>query len=284
MYPHDVALILSWLGVAGGMKVVECGTGSGAMTCSLAVAVAPKGRVMSYEYHAVRAEAAQKDLARLVGDVVQIRCADPTKEGFVGVKDADVDAVFLDMPVPYVMGAELERVLKPNATVCCFSPCLEQVSRNVAMLNNAFYDIRTVTVTARTYDTREQVLVTPGFDEHTEDETVENGLSDGDGNTRKRRRVEMTERQLRRSQKSAGQERVEIEQRGGGKHRGRVLRADVRLRSRPFSSMKGHTSYLTFARRRREVHTDGEKMPHGEKTPGVDVPNSEQQRESCAIS
>jgi tRNA (adenine57-N1/adenine58-N1)-methyltransferase len=49
MYPKDIGFVLVNLGIGPGHHVVEAGTGSGSLTCALAFAVGPEGRVTSYD-------------------------------------------------------------------------------------------------------------------------------------------------------------------------------------------------------------------------------------------
>ena len=66
LYTPDIATIVAQLGLAPGRVVLESGTGSGSLTTSLARAVAPSGRVFSFEFHAQRAEAARCVPAQLL--------------------------------------------------------------------------------------------------------------------------------------------------------------------------------------------------------------------------
>jgi tRNA (adenine57-N1/adenine58-N1)-methyltransferase len=59
LYAPDIANICANLALAPGRLVLESGTGSGSLTTSLARAVAPHGRVFSFEFHAQRAAAAR---------------------------------------------------------------------------------------------------------------------------------------------------------------------------------------------------------------------------------
>ncbi|RYH28946.1 hypothetical protein EON65_10310 [archaeon] len=52
------------LDIHPGCTVVESGTGSGCMTLSLARAVAPSGRVFTYEYNNVRADTAREEFTK----------------------------------------------------------------------------------------------------------------------------------------------------------------------------------------------------------------------------
>jgi tRNA (adenine57-N1/adenine58-N1)-methyltransferase len=55
IYHADVAFIIQKLGIREGCVVVESGTGSGSFTHSLARAVAPSGKVHTFDFHEQRA-------------------------------------------------------------------------------------------------------------------------------------------------------------------------------------------------------------------------------------
>jgi len=63
VYPKEIGYILLKLNVGAGSRVIECGTGSGAMTIALAHAVRPEGRVYTYERRADMMRVAAKNLA-----------------------------------------------------------------------------------------------------------------------------------------------------------------------------------------------------------------------------
>ncbi|KAK1866026.1 hypothetical protein I4F81_008546 [Pyropia yezoensis] len=163
VYPHDAALIGLKLELAPGGVVVEAGTGSGGLTVPLAAAVAPTGRVHTYDFHAGRSAAAAADFAALgVAPAIDAHGGvDVAADGFVGVADAAADAVFLDLPDPAGVLAEAARVLAPDGRLCCFSPCIEQVARTVGGMAAApavWHSVETVTCTLRVWETYEAEL------------------------------------------------------------------------------------------------------------------------------
>ncbi|GAB0490731.1 hypothetical protein MMPV_001968 [Pyropia vietnamensis] len=187
VYPHDAALIELKLELAPGAVVVEAGTGSGGLTVPLAAAVAPSGRVHTYDFHAGRSAAAAADFEALgVAPVIDAHGGvDVAAEGFVGVADGAADAVFLDLPDPAGILSEAGRVLAPDGRLCCFSPCIEQVARTVAVMAAApgvWHSVETLTCTLRVWETYEAELQSL---EETLDVSVTNS---GSGRLKRQRR------------------------------------------------------------------------------------------------
>lgn len=273
VYPHDAALISLKLELKPGDTLVECGTGSGSATVSFARVLAPHGRIFTFDFHEQRGLKAVDDFKQLgIKHLVNVHAGvDVLKQGFINVDDGIADAVFLDLPMPYEMGPEISRVLRPNGRVCLFSPCVEQVQKSCDMLRNMdFHSIATVTCPVKTYETREMKLETPGFDQLKLETPKENGADPSEGESselppNKRRRPNdqiedatnatsvnagQSEKWHRLRSRTAGAERLAIgAMEGQGRHVGRVIRPNIRLHSKPFPSMKGHTSFLTFARK-----------------------------------
>src|SRR5437899_12973621 len=49
IYPKDLAMILFWADIYPGCRVLEAGTGSGALTLALLRAVGPEGRIITFK-------------------------------------------------------------------------------------------------------------------------------------------------------------------------------------------------------------------------------------------
>lgn len=155
----------SQLELAPGSIVLECGTGSGSLTHSLARSVAPNGTVYTFEFHAGRAARAKEEFERhglLANGLVMPRERDVQADGFGPDLEAlaSADAVFLDLPSPWRAVASAAACLRPDGVACSFSPCVEQVQRTVAeMARRGFVDFATREVLLRGYDVRRERLV-----------------------------------------------------------------------------------------------------------------------------
>jgi len=78
---------------------------------------------------------------------VTVACRDVCNAGFgVGI----LDALVLDVPSPWLALEHAALALRPNARLCTFSPCIEQVQRNVARMRAlGFHSIDTMTIVPR---------------------------------------------------------------------------------------------------------------------------------------
>src|SRR4029453_7047162 len=68
IYPKDVGPILLWGDIAAGMRVIEVGTGPGALSMGLIPAVGPTAAGTSYEAREDFARLAQENVARYLGE------------------------------------------------------------------------------------------------------------------------------------------------------------------------------------------------------------------------
>jgi tRNA (adenine57-N1/adenine58-N1)-methyltransferase len=141
-YPKDIALIVMFSGIGPGSRVVESGTGTGALTTALAHYVRPNGRVYTYEYREEFQKNAEKNLKRInLLEFVELKSGDVT----AGIEERDLDAVVLDLAVPWLVVPHAYEALKPSGTIVSFSPTIDQVVKTVeALRENNFVFIETV--------------------------------------------------------------------------------------------------------------------------------------------
>jgi len=162
-YPKDIALIVVFSGIGPGSRVVEAGTGAGALTTALAHFVKPDGRIYSYEIREEFLKTAEKNLKRAgLIDFVELKNKDVT----AGIDEGDVDAVILDLATPWLVVSHAYTALKPCGTIVSFSPTIDQVVKTAeALKENGFVDMETVECLMRGMQiergkTRPQTLMT----------------------------------------------------------------------------------------------------------------------------
>jgi tRNA (adenine57-N1/adenine58-N1)-methyltransferase len=142
IYPKDIGVIIVHSGIGPGSKVVEAGTGSGALASALAYYVKPTGKVYSYEIRPETLEKAQKNIERSgVLDFIELKNKDVTEE----IEEEEVDSVILDIATPWLAVPNAYNALKGNGTLVSFSPSINQVEKTVKTLeSHGFIDIETV--------------------------------------------------------------------------------------------------------------------------------------------
>lgn len=141
-YPKDIALMVMFSGVGSGSRIVEAGTGTGALTTALANYVKPNGKVYSYEIREEFLKTAKKNLKRAgLINFAELKNKDIT----AGIDEIDVDAIILDLATPWHVVPHAYTALKSCGTLISFSPTIDQVVKTVeALKENSFVDIETV--------------------------------------------------------------------------------------------------------------------------------------------
>lgn len=162
-YPKDIALIIMFSGIGPGSRVVEAGTGTGALTTALAHYVRPNGKVYSYELREEFLKTAEKNLQRAkLADFVELK----NKDIVIGIDEQGVDSVILDLATPWLVVPHAYASLKPCGTIVSFSPTIDQAVKTVeALQENNFINIETVECLLRGMQvergkTRPQTLMT----------------------------------------------------------------------------------------------------------------------------
>jgi len=162
-YPKDAALIVMFSGIGPGSRVVESGTGTGALTTALAHYVGSTGKVYTYELRSEFQKNAAKNLQRSkLIDNVEMKSGDVT----MGIEERELDAVILDLATPWLVIPHAYAALKPSGIIVSFSPTIDQVVKTTeALRENNFVFIETVECIMRAMQvergkTRPQTLMT----------------------------------------------------------------------------------------------------------------------------
>ncbi|MHA1959656.1 MAG: tRNA (adenine-N1)-methyltransferase [Candidatus Thorarchaeota archaeon] len=134
IYSKDAGTILVETGIGGGSRVVEAGTGSGALTWVLSEAVGPTGQVFTYELREDMFNSAVKNLERHASlDRITMH----NKDILEGIEEESVDAVVLDLATPWLAVEVAHRALKPSHFIASYSPTIEQVMKTCKALGES---------------------------------------------------------------------------------------------------------------------------------------------------
>jgi tRNA (adenine57-N1/adenine58-N1)-methyltransferase len=150
VYPKEIGYIILQMNIVPGARVVECGTGSGALTLALARMVRPNGRVYSYEERDDMLTLARKNLERAgVLDVVELKARD-IRAGF---DERDADALFLDVREPWLFLAQAHTALKGGGFFGSLVPTTNQVSEILQEMERlgGWAEIKVVEILTRYY-------------------------------------------------------------------------------------------------------------------------------------
>ncbi|MCJ1369784.1 tRNA (adenine-N(1)-)-methyltransferase catalytic subunit trm61 [Loxospora ochrophaea] len=221
VYTPDYSYILQRLRVRPGSVVIEAGAGSGSFTHAAARAVfngsqatselinpshqarsAERGKVWSFEFHEQRVGKLEREIRdHRLNDVVKVFYQDVCKDGFYPIQgldentDLSADAIFLDLPAPWLALKHLFRRPRLSSTrasakvtdesqlekdwlidynpveestqppltskkpvqLCTFSPCIEQVQRTVTTLKQlGWLEIEVVEIAAKRIEVRRE--------------------------------------------------------------------------------------------------------------------------------
>jgi tRNA (adenine57-N1/adenine58-N1)-methyltransferase len=126
--PRDAAHILMNCSIETGQIVLEAGIGSGSLSIALASAVAPTGRVISYDIRVEFINHAIKNLKQAnLSQYVTTKIKDVTE----GIDEKNLDAIILDIPNPWVAVEHVWNALKTGGYLCAYSPLISQVEQTV---------------------------------------------------------------------------------------------------------------------------------------------------------
>ena len=151
IYPKELGYILMRLGIGPGSKVIECGSGSGALTLTLAWWVRPNGRVYSYEKEGRFVKICLENL-NYVGlkEWVELK----HKNIGNGFDEKNVDAIFLDVKTPWMYFHHAWEALKGGCVLGILVPTTNQITESLKFLEkNLFKDIEIIEILLRRYKT-----------------------------------------------------------------------------------------------------------------------------------
>jgi tRNA (adenine57-N1/adenine58-N1)-methyltransferase len=147
IYPKDLGAILMQADIGPGMRILEAGVGSGALSMTILRAGAI---VKGYEIREEFAQRAKDNVHAMLGEDVayDVEIRDVTE----GIAERDLDRILLDMPEPNKVVAHAEQALRPGGILLAYLPTINQTQLLRETLNQfAFGLAETVEVLRRTW-------------------------------------------------------------------------------------------------------------------------------------
>lgn len=134
----DIGLVLAHTGLGAGSRVVDAGTGAGAIALNFGNVVGSEGHVYTYEIREDFAEIAKKNIENFGIENVTVKNQN-VKEG---IEEDNIDLVFLDLPKPYEIFEEVWDCLNVGGWMAVYAPYIDQAKLSYRVAKKlGFYDI-----------------------------------------------------------------------------------------------------------------------------------------------
>ncbi|MDR3354984.1 MAG: tRNA (adenine-N1)-methyltransferase [Synergistaceae bacterium] len=151
VFPKDSGFIIQHLNFGPGALVVECGTGSGGLTCVFAHFVGDTGRVVTYDRREEFSKLAESNAERWgVRHRIEFKVRD-IREGF---DERNAEAVFLDVRNPWDFIGAASNALAGGHRLGVLVPTFNQVEKTlIALREHHFVDAQVLELLLRYFKT-----------------------------------------------------------------------------------------------------------------------------------
>jgi tRNA (adenine57-N1/adenine58-N1)-methyltransferase len=128
IYPKDVGQILVLADIFNGAKVLEAGTGSGALTLYLIRAVGERGKVFSIDEREDMIKTAKENIEKFYQKKIEeIKNLVLRKENLIDLKEKNFDRIILDLINPWDFLDKIKKILVNGGILACWLPTVLQV-------------------------------------------------------------------------------------------------------------------------------------------------------------
>ena len=125
IYPKDIGPIVIMADIQPGVRVLESGVGSGALSMGMLRAGAD---IIGYELREDFADRAQRNVSRFLPTALD-RYRVELRDCYEGIDERDLDRVVLDLPEPWQVVPHAEVALRPGGILVAYTPGIGQAAR-----------------------------------------------------------------------------------------------------------------------------------------------------------
>ncbi len=149
----DIGQVLAHSGLGAGSRVIDAGTGAGAIALNFANVVGQEGYVYTYEIRQDFAEVACKNIKNFAMTNIEVKNKD-IKEG---IDEDNIDLVFLDLPKPFEIFEDVMEALNVGGWLCVYAPYIDQAETSYRVAKKlGFYNIEIFETLERGLEVRQQ--------------------------------------------------------------------------------------------------------------------------------
>jgi tRNA (adenine57-N1/adenine58-N1)-methyltransferase len=149
IYPKDLGPLLLLVDVQPGVRILESGVGSGALSMTLLRAGA---EVVGYELREDFAARARKNVVAMLGEEALSRYRVELRDCYLGIDETDLDRIVLDLPEPWRVVPHARAALRPGGLFVAYTPSIMQASQLREALSEEGFDLaQTLEVMQRTW-------------------------------------------------------------------------------------------------------------------------------------
>ena len=147
IYPKDLAPICMLADIGPGMKVLESGIGSGALSMTM---LRWGAEIIGYEIREDFLNRARANVRSFLGEEVLDRYHLHLRDCYEGIDERDLDRVVLDLPEPWRVVPHAMQSLRAGGILVAYTPSITQAAQTrEAMATRAWSGTRTLEVLHR---------------------------------------------------------------------------------------------------------------------------------------
>ena len=149
----DIGVVLAHTGLGAGDRVIDAGTGAGAIALNFGNVVGEKGKVYSYEIREDFSEVAKKNIDDFGITNIEIKNKDIKQ----GIDEEEIDLVFLDLPKPFEIFEDVYKNLRLGGWLAVYAPYIQQAEISYKISKKVgFSDIKILETLEREMEVRPQ--------------------------------------------------------------------------------------------------------------------------------